>query len=239
MGQMTVAPVHIGKTLQFYLHRMKKNLLAARVCCMSALLLLLLLLTNTVDSAIAAAVDATAGRTEEEVNNDIVRHFLNKNGTSSYTFLNYHRTINLGGPVQRLFQPSNNVILEKGEAVQDEDFVSGLHELMDIVALAESNGKRVRAYGSKWSLSPVAYNQECLVQTWGLTYLKVGIDNDGHVTAGYQHIKNRLAFVQAGVFVQSLNQKLLQAGLALPTSGAGDGQRLVGAVSTGTHGSAL
>ena len=47
----------------------------------------------------------------------------------------------------------------------------------------------------------------------------------------------RLWFTEAGITIQSLNETLQLAGLALETMGGSDEQTLAGAVSTGTHGS--
>lgn len=46
-------------------------------------------------------------------------------------------------------------------------------------------------------------------------------------------------FVQGGTQIASINRRLLDANLALQTSGAADGQRIAGCIATGTHGSAL
>ena len=136
-------------------------------------------------------------------------------------FVNWHRSIDVGGPYKVLFQPSNNVELDKDENTQDQEFLVGLSQLQDIVAKAVAKKVRVRAYGSRWSLNDAAYTQDYLVETWGLTYLKVGIDDDAFVQVPYQPIKNRLTFVQTGVFVQDVNTALFEKGLALQTSGAG------------------
>jgi hypothetical protein len=46
-------------------------------------------------------------------------------------------------------------------------------------------------------------------------------------------------FIEAGTTISAINRRLGQVGLALQTSGAGDGHRLAGCIATGTHGSAL
>jgi FAD/FMN-containing dehydrogenase len=50
--------------------------------------------------------------------------------------------------------------------------------------------------------------------------------------------RNRLVFAQCGVQIKTLNTLLAEKALALPTSGASNGQTIAGAVSTGTHGAA-
>jgi FAD/FMN-containing dehydrogenase len=46
-------------------------------------------------------------------------------------------------------------------------------------------------------------------------------------------------FAQGGTTILDLNERFGEFGLALPTAGASDGQRIAGAVATGTHGSAI
>jgi FAD/FMN-containing dehydrogenase len=72
-----------------------------------------------------------------------------------------------------------------------------------------------------------------MVQTWGLNYVQVGIDNETHVTTDYVSIKDRLVFVQGGVMILDIHK-------ASPhKTGSADGQRIAGAINTGVHGSAI
>ena len=151
-------------------------------------------------------------------------------------WLNWHRSINVGGDYEDIFYPKNS--FGEGARSQNVEFLSGLSELQDIVKKAEEDGKRLRAYGSRWALSQVAYTSEYVVQTWGLNFVKVGIDNETYVADGYKDKMDKLVFTQSGVMVQDIHRALFDKGLALSTTGASDGQRFVGAVSTGTHGSA-
>src|SRR4029078_4368692 len=45
--------------------------------------------------------------------------------------------------------------------------------------------------------------------------------------------------VQSGTEGSAITRRLADIGLALQTSGAGDGHRIAGCIATGTHGSAL
>ena len=150
---------------------------------------------------------------------------------------NWHKSITVGGNIEGEFEPKNNAVAPEDTKVQDKDFKGGLDGLLQVVSQALADNKTIRGYGSKWSLDNIAYNNEYLLKTWSLDYLKIGLDA-GMVTEAYQSKKDQLCFVQAGVFVKFLNLALLKKELALPTSGASDGQRLIGAISTGTHGSA-
>jgi len=149
-------------------------------------------------------------------------------------FVSWSRGLESRGKFERLFTPDNGI--GTPPAIQDQDFLKGLQSLRDIVAEAEVNGKRLRAYGSRFSTTKVNYNTEWLVDSQGLNYIKVGIDDATEVAPGYLDKSGRLVFVQAGVNLRRANRFLLENGLALKTSSATDGQRIVGAASTGTHG---
>jgi hypothetical protein len=114
---------------------------------------------------------------------------------------------------------------------------AGLNALQQIVRDAEQAGKHVRALGGAWSLSAAALSEDFLVNTKPLNYLELGLRPES-VEPSYASHCTRLVFAQCGVSVMELNQFLEAQGLALPTSGASNGQTICGAISTGTHGSA-
>ena len=150
-------------------------------------------------------------------------------------FVNWHTSIDVGGKVQSTYRPRNNVV--GSEDVQSIDFLGGLQTLKDILSQVPE-GRRIRAYGSKWSMSNISFVSDTLIETWGLNYCKIGIENPSHVSLQYQEKSDKLVFVQTGVMVKHLNTLLEASGLSISTTGGSDGQRLVGAISTGTHGSA-
>src|SRR5690606_10230531 len=59
-----------------------------------------------------------------------------------------------------------------------------------------------------------------------------------NVDPAYAGNPEYLVFTQCGTSVLELNRILERRGLALPTSGASNGQTFCGAFSTGTHGAA-
>ncbi len=159
---------------------------------------------------------------------------------SNSTWHNWHNTTNVGGAIQQELTP-NNGTAQQGKNIQDETFQPGLNALLGIVRNAMASNRddvRVRAYGSKWSLNNAAYTSDIMVKTWDLNYAKIGLDQD-MVAPAYQGNADKLCFVQTGVFIHYLNIALYNKGLALKTTGASDGQRLVGAIAAGTHGSAM
>lgn len=162
--------------------------------------------------------------------------------SNANVFVCWHESIDVGGPVQVIHRPQNDVRRignnnSSAVPLQSIDFLGGLQQLKDIISQIKV-GRRIRAYGSKWSMNNILYLNDTLIETWGLNYYKIGIDDPKYVATNYQTKSNHLVFVQSGVTVKHLNTVLEAAGLSLITAGTSDGQRLVGAISTGTHGSA-
>jgi hypothetical protein len=148
---------------------------------------------------------------------------------------NYHRTSLVGGTVDRFFTPRN--IWADGSR-DAKAFLPGLRGLQAIVKQAEAGHRRVRAVGSGWSLSNVAFSEEFLVNTSRLNYWFVGFADEAMLTSEFAAKKDRLIFAQCGVQIKTLNGHLESRRLSLMTSGASNGQTITGATSTGTHGSA-
>lgn len=157
--------------------------------------------------------------------------FVSKSTATEETFVNYHDSIDVGGPFEKLFRPVNNA---PNAAFQSQDFCGGLQELHDI--LAQTSGAQVRAFGSQWSLSNVAYTRDVAIATDRLTYALIGLEVD-HVDPAYESIRDQLVFCQTGVKIKSLSQALKEVDLSLTTTGGADGQTIGGAIGTGTHGS--
>lgn len=155
---------------------------------------------------------------------------------SGHTWKNWHATTGVGGSADRFYSPRN--LWDDGTR---HFWKPGLAGLVEIVKRAEDAHLRVRALGSGWSLSNVGYVNQVLVNTQRLSNFDVGFTQDRYVAPDFRPIKNRLVFAQCGVQIRTLNEALLHAAperLALPTSGASNGQTIVGATQTGTHGSA-
>jgi len=113
--------------------------------------------------------------------------------------------------------------------------------LSTIVAHAIREGKTLRVAGSRWSLSNVIEPGAILLDSAYMNeILRV---RTAWLTTEYTHARSAKGFVpifaQGGTTIHSLNKALGDIGLALRTSGASDGQRIAGAIATGTHGSAI
>jgi FAD/FMN-containing dehydrogenase len=113
--------------------------------------------------------------------------------------------------------------------------------LSKIVTHAIKERKTLRVAGSRWSLSNVIEPGEILLDSAYMNeIMKVP---SAWLTQEYAHARSPKGFVpifaQGGTTIHSLNKSLGDFGLALRTSGASDGQRIAGAIATGTHGSAI
>jgi len=150
---------------------------------------------------------------------------------------NWHRTRKVGGEVDKILTPFNRYT-DNSKPPVGKEFLPGLQGLQMIISNAEQEEARVRAHGSRWSLNNVAYTTDHLVDSRQLGFYKVGITEDVFVTDAYKEKMENLSFFQCGVMVRAVNQALQAKKQALSTSGASDGQTLVGAISTGTHGAA-
>jgi FAD/FMN-containing dehydrogenase len=105
-----------------------------------------------------------------------------------------------------------------------------------LIGRAFAERRRLRAQGAAWSFSEAA----AVPGGWSLA---TGYANwlfplpSSHVDPGFDG--DGLILCQAGISVSELNQYLEPRGRSLRTTGASNGQTLVGAMSTSTHGSAI
>ncbi|HSU41459.1 MAG TPA: hypothetical protein VLJ38_17900 [Polyangiaceae bacterium] len=99
----------------------------------------------------------------------------------------------------------------------------------------------LRTVGSTWSFSNLIEPGSVVLDPVNFTFVeRVPAE---FFTQGYQDRSARgfvPLFVEGGTQIGALNRRLgADLGLALQTSGAADGQRVAGALATGTHGAAL
>ncbi|MFO7178142.1 MAG: FAD-binding protein [Pseudomonadota bacterium] len=152
---------------------------------------------------------------------------------SNVRFVNWHRNVQV--EVARLYDAWNR--WSDRSRPTTRRWEPGLRALSRIVQHAEADGKRVRALGGAWSLSEAAVTRDYMVNTKPLNYVDVGLKPE-NVDPAYAGNPEYLVFTQCGTSVLELNRILERRGLALPTSGASNGQTFCGAFSTGTHGAA-
>ncbi|MDP3767424.1 MAG: FAD-binding protein, partial [Dehalococcoidia bacterium] len=99
------------------------------------------------------------------------------------------------------------------------------------------DGAPLRALGSGWSFSHAAVTDGRLVNTKPLN-LFFSLD-PALVAPAYPGDRDGLRFVQCGNSVSALNRALKAQQRSLRTTGASNGQTIVGVSATGSHGSAI
>jgi len=112
-----------------------------------------------------------------------------------------------------------------------------------VIGKALENDQNVRAMGAGWSLSKVAVSDDTLINTKNLRLrfkLKAKNFDQAYLDAGNDHDNHR--FLQCGNTVVRINdylEKNSDPPKSLRASGGSNGQTIVGAFSTGTHGAAI
>lgn len=124
--------------------------------------------------------------------------------------------------------------------------LAALKQLIQDAREAAKDIRSARAMGTGWSLSYAAETKGFLANTKPLNIIEIGVQRS-HCRHAFlkktgddgEHPEKRLVFAQCGASISELNKTLENAGLALPTSGASNGQTICGAMSTSTHGAAI
>jgi hypothetical protein len=151
--------------------------------------------------------------------------------TDNYTWTNEHN--NVTKQILHRFQVFNS---------QGNGWKDGLAGIQEMLGRVQARSERVRSYGGKWSLSDAAVCSDSMHDTKPLTFWGSVGQNSIVGKPLYEDpmpLQNRLFYFQSGSQVNQINNVLEARGCCLPTTGASNGQTIAGAVSTGTHGSAL
>lgn len=109
--------------------------------------------------------------------------------------------------------------------------------LQILIGRAEKALTTLRAAGAGWSISPIAVTPGFLIETQEMNLIASMPAH--HVLPAYSKNSDSLLITQGGARVAAINAFLEQRGRSLSTSAANNGQTIAGAISTGTHGSAL
>ena len=115
-------------------------------------------------------------------------------------------------------------------------------QIQRAIKSARERGLEARAVGREWSLSRAPMTDGMSIDTARLAGLKPLSENQ--LDPAYRddrHEANALWLVQCGTYLSELSRMIESDTYrrSLPTSGAANGQTIVGATQTGTHGSAL
>lgn len=156
----------------------------------------------------------------------------NINITDNYSWTNEHS--NVKKHVLHRYQVYNN---------PSTGWKGGLSGIQTMIGQARLKNERLRSYGGKWSLSDVAICNDSIHDSKPLTFWgSIGensISGEPIFKSDPKPLSERLFFFQSGSQINQINNVLEEKGFCLPTTGASNGQTIAGAVSTGTHGSAL
>jgi len=152
--------------------------------------------------------------------------------TDSYMWKNEHN--NLSKQVMHRYQIFND---------SKTGWKEGLSGVQEMLKEVYNNKERLRSYGGKWSLSDVAICNDSIHDSKPLTFFgtikKTSIAGNALYKNDPKPLIERLYYFQSGSQINQINNVLEDRGLSLPTTGASNGQTIAGAISTGTHGSAL
>lgn len=107
-----------------------------------------------------------------------------------------------------------------------------------LIGRAFAERRRLRAQGAAWSFSEAPAVPGGWVLATGYANYLFPVPAT-HVAPGFDGDRDGLVLCQTGLSVSELNMALERRGRSLATTGASNGQTIVGAMSTGTHGSAI
>jgi len=113
-----------------------------------------------------------------------------------------------------------------------------LADVVGIVQDSDTKQKQIRVVGSGWAFDDIAYSPDVMVSLVRLQSVLEYVTDPGAGALLSPTLPNgrRLVHVEAGMKVATLNAQLAARGLAMPTLGGSNGQSIVGAFSTSTHG---
>ncbi|MEJ7741047.1 MAG: FAD-binding protein [Chitinophagaceae bacterium] len=117
------------------------------------------------------------------------------------------------------------------------DYNATTAAIRQLIGRAIQQNKRLRALGGGWSWTKVAATEGWILNTKQLN-MRFPV-SAASISGSYQGNRDQLLFAQCGNSIQELNTHLKQRNKSLKNCGASNGQTIVGAFSTGTHGSAI
>ena len=149
--------------------------------------------------------------------------------TNQKTWINRH---------ENFVQPLDNIYdIANGETDSLlNDYNNTTVAVQHFILQATNEGKSVRGLGGGWSFSKVAATNGRLMNTKMMNMVFNILPES--ISSSYQGDRSQLLFAQCGNSIQELHLFLNNKGKSLKTCGASNGQSIVGAFSTGTHGSA-
>lgn len=109
-------------------------------------------------------------------------------------------------------------------------------EVQRLIKLALENKQGFRAYGSAWSMSHIAHQNDNMHYNAAMNLKRVCSADEIHVDTVF--LPENLFFFQCGNIIKEISNFLSEHGKSLKATGASNGQTIAGCISTGVHGSA-
>ena len=151
-----------------------------------------------------------------------------------------HRFKNVHGNYSERYRMK--VKLYNDENLKDFDaYNAATEDIKKLIKVGLDEDLRIRACGSRWSLSKAPYADGMCIFTVNKKdkpdfKVKAFLNNKYLTTSSTQ---NEYLFAQCGNSIKDLNLYCVKARRSLPTSGASNGQTIAGAIGTGVNGSAI
>lgn len=136
-------------------------------------------------------------------------------------------------PLGKLYQTS----LDDSFRNKLDKYNDSCKEIRRLINKTLKEGKRFRAYGSKWSLSKIAYQKDVMHHNNQLN-IHIPIEAED-LELDSKHSYEDFFLFQCGNKISEISETLKSYKKSLSTSGASNGQTIAGAVSTGVHGSTI
>ncbi|MBI3218413.1 MAG: FAD-binding protein [Bacteroidetes bacterium] len=150
--------------------------------------------------------------------------------TGNKKWINRHETFEQ--PISDLYDLANR---DTGDVLADYNDTTT--SIQGIIQQAINAGTTIRVLGGEWSWTKIAATNGILLNTKPLNLsFKIGQQN---LSPACNRSPEEFYFSQCGTSVKELSDRLRKRNRSLKTSGASNGQTIVGAMSTGTHGSAI
>ncbi|MCW3111092.1 MAG: FAD-binding protein [Segetibacter sp.] len=143
---------------------------------------------------------------------------------------NRHHTFKQG--IDNLFDAING---DTGDVIADYNNMTV--SIQQKIGEAIQSNKRLKVLGGGWSFTKIATTDGWMVDSKQLN-MTANV-SAASIAQNYKGDKSQLLFAQCGNSVKELNDLLRKKNRALKTCGASNGQTIIGAISTGTHGAAI
>ena len=150
--------------------------------------------------------------------------------TNQKTWTNRHETF--VQPLDNLYDVDNG----ETDSVLD-DYNNTTAAIQSFLAESTTSGKEVRGLGGGWSFTKVAATTGSLLNTKMMNLVFNILP--GSISDSYRGDRSQLLFAQCGNSIKELHDFLNAKGKSLKACGASNGQTIIGAFSTGTHGAAI